>query len=82
MAFATRRLSALPDAIAPDGSEGRILCGTGRGSLAHFTLPPHAVSKAMARRSVEEVWYFVSGPRLRVRPSFRPIAAQPGPCSG
>lgn len=61
MAFATQRLGALPDAIAPDGSEVRVLCSTSRGSLAHFTLPPHAVSKAMAHRTVEEVWYFVSG---------------------
>ena len=61
MSFATRRLGALPDAIAPDGSEVRVLCSTGRGSLAHFTLPPHTVSKAMAHRTVEEVWYFISG---------------------
>ena len=61
MSFVTRRLSALPDAIAPDGSEVRVLCSTSRGSLAHFTMPPHTVSKAMTHRSVEEVWYFVSG---------------------
>ena len=61
MSFVTQRLGMLPDAIAPDGSEVRILCNTSRGSLAHFTLPPHAVSKAMAHRTVEEVWYFVSG---------------------
>ncbi|WP_262272137.1 cupin domain-containing protein [Microvirga yunnanensis] len=61
MSFATNRLGELPDATAPDGSEVRVLCSTSRGSLAHFTLPPHAVSRAMAHRSVEEVWYFVSG---------------------
>lgn len=61
MSFATKRLGELPDATAPDGSEVRVLCSTSRGSLAHFTLPPHAVSKAMAHRTVEEVWYFVSG---------------------
>ena len=61
MPFATKRLGELPDATAPDGSEVRVLCSTSRGSLAHFTLPPHAVSKAMAHRTVEEVWYFVSG---------------------
>jgi mannose-6-phosphate isomerase-like protein (cupin superfamily) len=59
--FATSRLGTFPDAIAPDGSEVRVLCRTDRGSLAHFTLPPHAVSKAMAHHTVEEVWYFVSG---------------------
>jgi mannose-6-phosphate isomerase-like protein (cupin superfamily) len=61
MSFATNRLGTFPDAIAPDGSEVRVLCSISRGSLAHFTLPPHAVSKAMAHRTVEEVWYFVSG---------------------
>ena len=61
MSFETKRLGEIPDATAPDGSEVRVLCSTSRGSLAHFTLPPHAVSKAMAHRTVEEVWYFVSG---------------------
>ena len=61
MSFATNRLGRLPDASAPDGSEVRILCSANRGSLAHFTLPPRAVSKAMAHHTVEEVWYFVSG---------------------
>jgi mannose-6-phosphate isomerase-like protein (cupin superfamily) len=61
MSFVTQRLGLLPDTIAPDGSEVRVLCSTSRGSLAHFTLPPHAVSKAMVHRTVEEVWYFVSG---------------------
>ncbi|WP_246777116.1 cupin domain-containing protein [Microvirga sp. VF16] len=31
------------------------------GQLGAFTLPPHAVSKAMAHRTAEEVWYFASG---------------------
>ena len=61
MSFQTKRLGTLPDAIAPDGSEVRILCSVGRGSLAHFTLPPHAVSQAVAHRTVDEVWYFLSG---------------------
>ncbi len=61
MPFSTKQLSNRPDAIAPDGSEVRVLCSTSRGSLAHFTLPPYAVSKAMAHCTVEEVWYFLSG---------------------
>jgi mannose-6-phosphate isomerase-like protein (cupin superfamily) len=61
MSFATKRLGTFPDAIAPDGSEVRVLCSTSLGSLAHFTLPPHAVSKAMAHHTVEEVWYITSG---------------------
>jgi mannose-6-phosphate isomerase-like protein (cupin superfamily) len=61
MSLLTKRLGDLPDAIAPDGTEVRLLCSTSRGSLAHFTLPPHAVSRAMVHRTVEEVWYFLSG---------------------
>jgi mannose-6-phosphate isomerase-like protein (cupin superfamily) len=61
MSFATKRLGTSPDAVAPDGSEVRVLCSTSQGSLAHFTLPPHAVSKAMAHHTVEEVWYIASG---------------------
>ena len=56
MSFQTKRLGTRPDAIAPDGSEVRILCSVGRGSLAHFTLPPHAVSQAVAHRTVDEAW--------------------------
>ncbi|WP_114946647.1 cupin domain-containing protein [Microvirga calopogonii] len=61
MSFETTRLGALPDATAPDGSEVRILCSASRGSLAHFSLPSQAVSRAMAHHTVEEVWYFLLG---------------------
>jgi mannose-6-phosphate isomerase-like protein (cupin superfamily) len=61
MSFETRRIGAKPDALAPDGSDVRILCRTERGSLAHFTLPPGAVSIAVAHRTIEEVWYVLSG---------------------
>ena len=44
--FNTTVLGLKADAIAPDGSEVRILTQTSRGSMAHFALPPHAVSKA------------------------------------
>ena len=61
MKFATERISSTPDAIAPDGSEVRVLCQLPRGGLAVFSLPPNAVSKAVAHRTVEEVWYVTSG---------------------
>jgi mannose-6-phosphate isomerase-like protein (cupin superfamily) len=61
MAFETKRSSMKPDAIAPDGSAVRVLCGLTRGGLALFSLPPKAVSRAVAHRTVEEVWYFISG---------------------
>ncbi len=49
------------DTVAPDGSEIRLLAATGRGSMVHCTLGPGAVSKAVAHRTVEEVWYFLEG---------------------
>ena len=61
MTFETKGISGTPDVMAPDGSEVRILCSMARGSMAHFTLPPGAVSIAVAHRTIEEVWYFVSG---------------------
>jgi mannose-6-phosphate isomerase-like protein (cupin superfamily) len=61
MRFETRRTGARPDAMAPDGSEVRILGQTARGSMAHFTLSPGAVSRAVAHRTIEEIWYVVSG---------------------
>jgi mannose-6-phosphate isomerase-like protein (cupin superfamily) len=57
----TKMLAAVPDAMAPDGSEVRVLCASGRGSMAHFTLPAGAVSRAVAHRTIEELWFFVAG---------------------
>ena len=61
MRFETKRISSAPDAIAPDGSEVCVLCQLSRGGLAVFSLPPNVVSKAVAHRRVEEVWYIISG---------------------
>jgi mannose-6-phosphate isomerase-like protein (cupin superfamily) len=49
------------DVIAPDGCEVRILAATRHGSMAHFTLGPGEVAQAVAHRTVEELWYFLSG---------------------
>lgn len=57
----TRRLPPSPDAIAPDGSEVRILAGLSGGGLAHFELAPGRTSIAVRHRSVEELWFVLSG---------------------
>jgi len=59
--FATVRLGATPDATAPDGTRVRLLPALAGGSLAHFELPAGAVSHAVAHKTVEEIWYFLSG---------------------
>ena len=51
----------MPDAIAPDGSEVRLLATSRKASMAQFRLPPGAVSLAVAHHAVEEIWYFTSG---------------------
>ena len=59
--FETKQLPARPDTVAPDGSDVRLLLRLPRGSAAHFQLAPDHTSKAMCHRSVEEIWYFLSG---------------------
>ena len=61
VAIATKMLARGADVIAPDGCEVRILAQTPRGSMAHFTLGPGQVARAVAHRTVEEVWYFLAG---------------------
>ena len=59
--FANSALPAVHDVIAPDGSEVRLLLGLAGGGMAHFSLAPGQVSKAVTHRTVEEIWYFLSG---------------------
>jgi mannose-6-phosphate isomerase-like protein (cupin superfamily) len=59
--FETKRLPPLPDAIAPDGSDVRVLVRSSGGSLAHFELAAGHTSIAVAHRTVEEIWFIVSG---------------------
>ena len=49
------------DVLAPDGSEVRILLSLAGGSMAHFQLPAGRVSRAVHHRTVEEIWYVLSG---------------------
>jgi mannose-6-phosphate isomerase-like protein (cupin superfamily) len=59
--FDTKRLPVARDTVAPDGSDVRILLGLDAGGIAHFELPPGQTSKAMTHRTVEEVWFVLSG---------------------
>jgi mannose-6-phosphate isomerase-like protein (cupin superfamily) len=47
--------------LAPDGSQIRLLLEGGRGSMVHCTLPPGQVSLAIRHRTVDELWYVLSG---------------------
>ena len=59
--FSTKRLPLQRDALAPDGSDVRILLALDRGSLAHFELAAGRTSTAVAHRTVEEIWFFLNG---------------------
>src|SRR5262245_5374730 len=59
--FTTRRLPIARDAIAPDRSDVRILLGLTGGGMAHFELAPRETSVAVAHRTVEEIWFFLTG---------------------
>jgi len=59
--FDTMQLPDEPDAAAPDGSDVRELLQLARGSMAHFELGAGRVSRAVAHRSVEEIWYILNG---------------------
>jgi mannose-6-phosphate isomerase-like protein (cupin superfamily) len=59
--FSTKRLPAARDAVAPDGSDVRILLGLNGGNLAHFELAPGQTSIAVAHHTVEEIWFFLTG---------------------
>ena len=59
--FDTMQVPSAADAIAPDGSDVRMLLRLARGSMAHFELGAGRVSRAVAHRSVEEIWYILQG---------------------
>ncbi|MGD8403804.1 MAG: cupin domain-containing protein [Anaerolineales bacterium] len=61
MDFDTKRLPVERNVVAPDGSDVRILLGLKGGGMAHFELPTGQTSTAVAHRTVEEIWFFLTG---------------------
>ncbi|HEX6508056.1 MAG TPA: cupin domain-containing protein [Chloroflexota bacterium] len=59
--FETSRVPAEPTDLAPDQSEIRVLASLKGGGLSHCTLPPRRTSLAVTHRTVDEIWYFLSG---------------------
>jgi mannose-6-phosphate isomerase-like protein (cupin superfamily) len=52
----------MADAIAPDGSEIYFLAtDASRASLVEVVLQPGRVTRPVRHRTVEEIWYFLSG---------------------
>jgi mannose-6-phosphate isomerase-like protein (cupin superfamily) len=59
--FPSKWINPETDVMALDGSEVRLLCELPRGAMAMFTLPPDAISKAVAHRTIEELWCVIRG---------------------
>ncbi len=59
--FTSGRASQAYDALAPDGSEIRLLHQIGAVSVVHCRLPAGAASLPVRHRTVEEVWVFLAG---------------------
>jgi mannose-6-phosphate isomerase-like protein (cupin superfamily) len=59
--FATLRLPADRTVVAPDGSDVRVLLGLSSGGMAHFELSAGQTSMAVTHRTVEEIWFVVTG---------------------
>ena len=59
--YETKTLGPAVDAIAPDGTAVRLLLSLAGGSMAHFELPAGAVSHAVTHRTVEEIWFVLTG---------------------
>jgi carboxymethylenebutenolidase len=59
--FQTTRTPVARDAVAPDGSDVRVLLGLKGGGMAQFELAPGQTSTAVRHRTVEEIWLIVSG---------------------
>ena len=61
MTFETKRLPVVPMDTAPDGTDVRALLQVRGGSFAHFELAPGRTSFAVTHKTVEEIWYILSG---------------------
>ena len=60
-AWATVQLPKDYDYLAPDRSEIRLLPEIDGGGMSHCTLPPGHASSAVYHKTVDEIWYFISG---------------------
>ena len=59
--FASMHMPVERTNVAPDGSDVRVLLGLAGGGMAHFELAAGETSKAITHRTVEEIWFFLSG---------------------
>jgi mannose-6-phosphate isomerase-like protein (cupin superfamily) len=81
--FSTKRLPVQRDAVAPDGSDVRLLLALKSGGMAHFELAPGKISIAVAHRTVEEIWFFLKGRGeiwRKLKDQEEVVPVEPGVC--
>ncbi|HSD51289.1 MAG TPA: cupin domain-containing protein [Candidatus Methylomirabilis sp.] len=81
--LSTKRLPLRPDAVAPDGSDVRVLLQLRGGSLAHFEFAPGQTSTAVAHRTIEEIWFFMTGRGemwRKLKDQEEVVSVDPGVC--
>jgi mannose-6-phosphate isomerase-like protein (cupin superfamily) len=81
--FQTKRICVEPDEVAPDGSAVRVLLDVSGGLMAVYELAPAQVSTAVTNRTIEEIWYFLSGRGLMWRKQGgreETVPLEPGVC--
>ena len=59
--FEMKSLPVKRDHLNPDSSEIRILAQVKSGGLRHCTLPPGKVTLPIRHKTVNEIWYCLSG---------------------
>lgn len=59
--FETKCLPKEHDVVTTDGSDVRILLKLKSGEMAHFELGPGETSRAITHKTIEEIWFFLSG---------------------
>ena len=78
-----KELSKKYDYVAPDKSEIRLPLAMKGGGLCHCTLPANGVSLAVKHKTVEEIWYFLSGEGevwQKYANGGEPVKVGPGTC--
>jgi mannose-6-phosphate isomerase-like protein (cupin superfamily) len=81
--FKTLRLPAERTVVAPDGSDVRVLLGLAAGGMAHFELAAGETAGAVTHRTVEEIWFVISGRGEMWRKQGEheeTVALEPGVC--
>jgi mannose-6-phosphate isomerase-like protein (cupin superfamily) len=76
----TMRLPEDVTAIAPDGSDVRVLLQTSRGSAAHFELAGGETSTAVVHRTIDEIWFFLGGRGELWREGVGTVDVEAGVC--